>query len=224
MHWKVICDFDGTVALQDTTDLILSAYADPEWETIEQDWKQGKIGSAECMQRQIRLVCSNLHELDALLDSVEIDPYFKDFALFCEKHGIPLTIASDGVDYFIERVLTRHQLSHLPIRANCLIFLGEDRYDLGFPHRAGDCASQSGHCKCKMAGSDTVRTLLVGDGKSDFCLAHQVDLVFAKKSLLDYCHRQQLQHAAFDHFGEAQAMLAALLEMPARQPLPVIAA
>jgi Uncharacterized conserved protein, possibly involved in methylthioadenosine recycling len=31
-HYNIICDFDGTIAEADTTDLILSRLALPQWE------------------------------------------------------------------------------------------------------------------------------------------------------------------------------------------------
>jgi 2-hydroxy-3-keto-5-methylthiopentenyl-1-phosphate phosphatase len=57
-------------------------------------------------------------------------------------------------------------------------------------------------------------TLLVGDGRSDFCLAGQADLVFAKKSLIGHCHDNALPHHPFSDFSEAVGLLEELLASP----------
>ena len=61
---SVLVDFDGTVVLQDTTDLILERFADPAWRIIETAWIEGRIGSRECLSQQIDLVRASEAELD----------------------------------------------------------------------------------------------------------------------------------------------------------------
>ncbi|MDE3016612.1 MAG: MtnX-like HAD-IB family phosphatase [Pseudomonadota bacterium] len=217
MELNILCDFDGTIALQDTTDMVLSAYAHPDWEYIEEEWKAGKIGSAECMQRQIELLDATPSEIGALLDNVEIDPYFSHFVHFCRQHDLPLLIVSDGVDYFIRYVLARYGLGHLPIRSNHLLSRDEKHYTLTFPHAAAGCRSRSGTCKCALAGHSAA-TVLVGDGRSDFCLAHEANLTLAKKNLLDYCRRHALRHMAFDNFSDVRAVISTLIGTPDYAP------
>ena len=53
---QIFCDFDGTISIQDATDFILARFADAEWRDIEEQWKRGTIGSAQCMQRQVALI------------------------------------------------------------------------------------------------------------------------------------------------------------------------
>jgi 2-hydroxy-3-keto-5-methylthiopentenyl-1-phosphate phosphatase len=45
---RVFVDFDGTISLEDTTDVILERFADPEWRKVESEWLAGIIGSREC--------------------------------------------------------------------------------------------------------------------------------------------------------------------------------
>ena len=35
-HWTILCDFDGTVSVEDITDSLLERFARPGWQTIEQ--------------------------------------------------------------------------------------------------------------------------------------------------------------------------------------------
>jgi len=77
MAWNILCDFDGTIATEDVTDSLLTRFADPAWQTIEAEWKAGRIGSRECMTRQVALIRATREDIDRLLDTIEIDPDFE---------------------------------------------------------------------------------------------------------------------------------------------------
>src|SRR3954465_2189855 len=122
-YMRVICDFDGTVTRQDTTDWVLEHLADPQWRYLQDEWLAGRISGAECMRGQIALIGGSDDELHAALDRVELDPGFPAFVAWTEARGSPLSIASDGVDYSIARILARHGLQRLPVTTNRLVGL-----------------------------------------------------------------------------------------------------
>ncbi len=214
--WSVVCDFDGTISLTDTTDALLEAFADPEWHAIEERWVAGEIGSAECMRLQVALLDVSLEVMNRWLDKVEIDPHFAAFALMCERFGIALSVASDGIDYVIRRVLKNHQMQHIPVVANRLHILKDGHYTLESPM---GCVGGSGVCKCNVIGavraeSHKRKILFVGDGRSDFCVSNRVDLVLAKDSLLKHCQAKGIAHWPFRDFDEAALLLTSLVAMP----------
>lgn len=212
MKCHVFVDFDGTIATEDTTDRLLERFADPRWREIEEQWKAGRIGSRECMVRQIALVRATPAELDAFLSQIAIDRHFAAFVRLCRRLGFPLTVLSDGLDYSVNSVLGRAGL-RLDVRANRLTRLGRDRWSLSFPHARSDCAALAGNCKCHFAEAEkTDARILVGDGRSDFCFAGHVDLVLAKATLLEHCAAQDYPHIAFQNFGDACDLLHAWVE------------
>jgi len=212
MSLRVLCDFDGTISAADTTDAIFDRFA-PSWRIIEASWEAGEIGSADCMRRQIELMDVSADELDDALDGLEIDPTFPAFSRFCDAAKIELAVVSDGVDYFIRRILKNAGLTHLPVYANHLIRRGPRRYSLGHPNRASDCATGAGTCKCAQAGIGCAPpyTILIGDGRSDFCVSHRASAVFAKKSLLRYTERHGIAAFEYSTFADVQAVLESLL-------------
>ncbi len=219
MDWRVLCDFDGTIALEDVTDSLLERFALDGWQDIESAWKDGRIGSRECMAGQVALIRATKTELDDHLDGVAIDPAFPAFVALCRAVHVPLTVVSDGLDYAIRRILDRHGLAGLPILANRFEPAGPRRYRLAFPHANAACATASGTCKCKIAEDQTAGralSLLIGDGASDMCAAGSVDLVFAKDKLLAYCRDRGLPFVAFRDFIHAGDLLGTLLDEPAR--------
>jgi 2-hydroxy-3-keto-5-methylthiopentenyl-1-phosphate phosphatase len=209
---RLLVDFDGTIASVDTTDYMLERFAAPAWRAIEEDWKAGRIGSRECMLRQIDLVRASQAEMDEFIAGIEIDAEFPAFAGLCTRLGHSICVVSDGLDRMVEVVLRRHGLD-LPYYANHLEWRGDDRWGLTFPHARSDCQSLSGTCKCNfMAGTPRELSIVVGDGRSDFCIAGRADLVLAKGALLDHCIEADLPHVAFTDFGDATEILAGWLE------------
>jgi len=212
MKCRLLVDFDGTIASLDTTDLLLERFAAPAWRDIEEDWKAGRIGSRECMVRQIDLVRASQMEMDEFVAGIDIDPAFPAFAHLCARLGHSVTVVSDGLDRTVEAVLRRHGLD-LPHYANHLEWRSEDRWRLTFPHASSDCRALSGTCKCKFLGTEPRElSIVIGDGRSDFCVAGSADLVLAKTSLLDHCIETDLPHFAFADFAEATELLAGWLE------------
>lgn len=209
MRKTIFCDFDGTISLIDVTDYVLEKFADPKWQEIEAQWKANLIGSRECLQQQIDLLHVNIDTLCATLDQVEIDPYFSDFVAASNKAGYELVIISDGLDFSIQRILQRYQLAHLPIMANHLEILADDRYRIQFPYASAVCQTSAGHCKCQtLAKQQVAFSVMIGDGMSDFCVAGKADMVFSKGKLSEYCAKNHIAHHKIESFEEASIMIA----------------
>src|SRR4029079_158838 len=99
--WTILCDFDGTIALDDTTDTLLERFARPGWEVLEPDWRAGRIGSHDCMAGQVALLDMDRRELDAHLAQRAIDPAFAEFVKHVHGQDMHLEVLSDGLDYEI---------------------------------------------------------------------------------------------------------------------------
>lgn len=203
----VLVDFDGTIATCDVTDFLLERFALPQWHSIEQEWQDGLIGSLECLQRQTALLRATPQELDAAIDEIEIDAGFVSFLRLCGEHAASVSIVSDGYDYVIARILQRYDIS-LPFSANGLAPDGPGRWRLRFPHARESCRVRAGHCKCATAEVIPKRlSVVVGDGRSDYCVARTADLVIAKSRLLELCRSGGVEAMAFADFYDVTAHL-----------------
>jgi len=215
---RIICDFDGTITPQDTTDRVLEALADPAWRELEAQWVAAEITASDCMRSQVALIRGGQEELDAVLDGSALDPGFRDFVVWAERRDLPVAVVSDGVDYFITRILARHGLGHLPVVANRLAGQA-GAWRLEQPWTRTGCAAGSGVCKCDVTGpwtGDRPTTIYVGDGRSDFCVSGRVDLLFAKGALADYAGARGQAFAPFETFHDVTRALARLTgELPA---------
>jgi 2,3-diketo-5-methylthio-1-phosphopentane phosphatase len=206
--WKILCDFDGTIVANDVTDHLLERFADSAWRDLERDWEQGRIGARECMQGQIALLQAAPAVLDDAVAAMAVDPGFPGFVALARRFDLPLTVVSDGLDRVIQAVLQRTKLGDIGTKSSRFEHLGGGHWRLDFPYAAEACVSAACTCKCEIARGDGQHTLLIGDGRSDFCVADMADFVFAKDKLLAYCRERGIPHAAFQDFTEAQSLLA----------------
>lgn len=198
--WSIICDFDGTITRFDVTDAILEKFADPAWETVEREWLDGKITARECMERQVRMIDAQPSALDAFLATIPLTDGFAEFSRYCGANGLDMLVVSDGMDYAIKRILSNNGMGGLPVIANRLRFHGNSEWRLDFPYGAPGCGS--GVCKCGVAKAGGGKILLIGDGRTDICLAGISAFVLAKKdkSLHHHCVENDLPHAVYDDF------------------------
>lgn len=246
--WTVLCDFDGTIALEDVTDSLLLRFGRPGWDALEAEWRDGRIGSRACMKGQVALLECSSDELLDHLASIRIDDMFPAFVAAVEQRGWPLVVVSDGLDIVISAILQRHGLGRLTVIANRLLATGPRSWRLDFPHAHPNCTSASGTCKCAWAQAPLAacsstagplpkasyrgarrgaypmsRVLMIGDGASDFCVAARADLNFARKRLLEHCLDHSLPHRPVADFGQALSLLPALATLPAvARALPII--
>jgi 2-hydroxy-3-keto-5-methylthiopentenyl-1-phosphate phosphatase len=197
----ILVDFDGTIVRQDATDLILERFALPEWRDVEQDWVSGRIGSRECLARQVDLVRASPEELDRLIDGLEIDPAFSTFSKLCQDLGFSVVVGSDGLDRVIAATLGRAGIE-IPFMSNRLVQTGADRWRVEFPHFRSACEVASGTCKCAIANPATGITVMVGDGRSDFCAAGQAKWVLAKGALARHCRQSGIPHTPIEGFAD----------------------
>lgn len=211
----VFCDFDGTITLTDVTDEILTRLARPAWREIEQLWTDGKIGSRECLERQLALVETSADQLNSLIDSIPLDPDFLTFVQFVRQSAIPFLVISDGLDYVIRRVLAHAGLHsrgrngiHFYSSAGRLV---NGRLAISFPHATKNCVH--GCATCKPAVIRCLKrkhwpVIYVGDGLSDQHAVLEADFVYARRPLLDFCREHDIPSRLFGTFADVERALA----------------
>jgi 2,3-diketo-5-methylthio-1-phosphopentane phosphatase len=217
MVGTVYVDFDGTIAPTDPTDTVLDRFCSPAWRGIEREWQEGLRTARDCMAQQVELLRATPEALDRLLRTFPIDPHFPGFVDLCRRWQWQVVVVSDGMDRIVRSVLRAADLD-LPYFANRLQWLGGDRWTLGFPHARTDCAASLGNCKCgHRRGRGGTAEIVVGDGKSDFCIAARAQLVLAKGQLATHCRDRSIAHWPIRDFSDATALLAGWLAKHARK-------
>jgi 2-hydroxy-3-keto-5-methylthiopentenyl-1-phosphate phosphatase len=212
-------DFDGTISRRDAVDAILEAYADRKWLTYEEEWRNGRMGSRDCLYAQVALVRATKTQLDALLDEIEVDDGFNALLEICAAQYVPVHIISDGFDYCIHRILSRaeNNLAHLMrgVRVCASHLVPERHYwRTEFPFFHQTCAHGCATCKpavMRLLNHTNAPAIFVGDGLSDRYAVESADLVFAKNKLAVYCREQSIEHTSYHNLKEVAAHLERLL-------------
>ncbi len=204
----VFFDFDNTVTVFDVLDDVLELFSvDRKWVELERAWREGRIGSLECLRGQLRSVRVTKPALATYLSTVPIDPSFKTLVGFFREQGVQPVILSDSFSFFIDEILRVHQITGVTVYSNDMQFSGARLYP-AFPYADG--CPRCAHCKKphvlnSRAAEKTV--LYIGDGLSDVCPAQHADLVFAKGSLLTYCRETDLPCVEFTDLGDVYRYL-----------------
>lgn len=216
----VALDFDGTITDVDVVDTALVQFSqNNDWLKVEAEWAAGKISSDECMARQLAGVELSAQELEAYLDSVNLDPGFKHLQAHLAEKSVPLVVLSDGYDLFIKGVFARYGIRNVPFRSNQM------RHEDGklipsYPHKAKSCG-RCGHCK--KATLDEARAfvghiIFAGDGMSDLCALKAADTVFAKGKLAKYCQEKGFPHIPYRTLEDVALALPEILDHLAAHP------
>jgi len=214
----IFSDFDGTIAQVDVTDAILNEFAAPAWREAEEEWLAGRIGSRECLRRQMALVRASADDLNALIDSIPLDPGFREFLRWTREQRIPFYVVSDGFDYVIRRILQKCAVDGEPLNGTHLFSSSMSVYDgsisVAFPHQPTACAHGCATCKQEVirsrhAGHSPV--VFIGDGLSDRFAVEEADVVFAKDTLLAYCSDHGLEATPFSTFVDIERDLQLLV-------------
>ena len=212
---RFFLDFDGTISTQDVVDVVLERFADKRWKEVEKEWAGGLIGSRECLSRQIAMIRATPEEIDSVLSSVKLDPYFVPFLKKARQWSIPVAIVSDGFDLFIERVLKQNLgeetgvLKGIPVFSNKL-----KKTAAGFqPFFTAETPCEHGCANCKEAlirkmSSPDAEIFFAGDGFSDRFAARAAHLTFAKGKLLTYCRENGIPHVAYENFKKIEETMA----------------
>jgi len=205
MKTLILCDFDGTVTTRDMGYELLNRFSSGDWESIDREFCEGKIGSKEAYSRIENLFLGSEQEiLDFVRTHSDIDSTFPEFYRSCKKSGMDVKIVSDGFDFYIRPILDLHGLSEIPFYSNVTTF-GPGRHKVfSYPHWHEGCG-RCGTCKKRLVQTHRPQyetILYVGNGLSDRCGAKEADFVFAKDSLYAYCIDEDMPCHFFHSFQE----------------------
>jgi len=192
MPAAIFIDFDGTIVPDDVEfELFAKFGGDDRAGDVVARWERGELHVPERLTLGFAALRDSgvaVSQLEAFLDTIPLDPSFPLFLNFLESLQWPATILSDGLIWYIEYILKRHNLKNIPpILSNEIDFAND--WQLRFPNRNGDCSPCRQCATCKRypirearAWADPV--VLITDGRTDRWAAIECDLVFAKDPLL----------------------------------------
>ncbi len=219
---NVFVDFDGTITQGDVGDLFFERFGGKVATQAVQDYRSGLINAVECFTREANAcVISTKADVDEFIDQQKIDQTFIDFIAFCNQHKdgerqVNYFIVSDGIDYYIQRILGNNGLQKVPYFSNRITFNEKaDGIDLQieFPYTDEEC-DRCASCKrnhiLTLSGDDHI-IVYIGEGYSDFCPVKFADIVFAKDELQTHCQKENISYNLYKNFEDIIEKLEGIL-------------
>ncbi len=209
---QVIVDFDGTLMKQDVGDTLMERLRISEHPQAVENLRRvvgGEAGSSEWIKVHYGLLEGRQEEVDRVLASIYPREGAARFLEFCRSRQIPVHVLSDGMLYYIEKLLRHHGLTVDHIEANPITYDESGSYMLGLQNQNTAC-SWCGCCKAeyvrklKQEGS---RIIYIGDGSSDIFGSAFADWVFARAALAKHRKTQRDEYYPFETFHDVLEVL-----------------
>ena len=205
----VVCDFDGTITVEDVTDMIWEAHLPYSWrEVLLPASLAGRVtalehiahGYADVRQPPERLLAD-------VLPRVHLRPGFESFVALCRARGWPLEVVSHGLGFYIEKIL--------PPGVSLTSFAGafeDGRWRVTLPPdvQLPPGADFKVHVVERLRARHPGRPVAyVGDGRLDFPAARTCERIFAVRGspLSALCRQSALPCFEFDHFDQVSETL-----------------
>lgn len=204
--FMVFFDFDNTITSFDVLDGVIEKFSiNRDWVAYEEAWKEGEIGSRQCLEGQLRSIRVTRQALCEYLSGIDIDPHFKRLLALLRAGGINPVILSDSFSFMIDFILKNHGIAGVKIYSNEFRF-NKNRLIPSFPYTNNLC-SHCAHCKTSTLSNEAFKNkkvIYAGDGLSDVCPACHADVVFAKNkcSLLKHFIDTGRECMAFTDLGD----------------------
>lgn len=207
-QYSLYIDFDFTITTDDVGNRFYTYFSDGRNEPLVKRWLNREISSYTCLTEESKLCRGTQKQFVEYVNRFEIDSGFNDILRICRENSIPLTVLSDGLDFYIEQIFNKYNLRDIRYFANHADFT-EAGLTIELPYWNADCP-ECGNCKgehikrLRRAG-DTV--IYIGDGFSDLCGVRQADLIFAKDDLARYLREESIDFFEYENLHQVSLKL-----------------
>jgi Haloacid Dehalogenase superfamily, subfamily IB, phosphoserine phosphatase-like/2,3-diketo-5-methylthio-1-phosphopentane phosphatase len=209
---SIICDFDGTVSVEDVNSELFKHYGNEKSKSILYKYRGSEIGLRQLLQMEYE----NLGIDDATFESfvinnISIDETFFSFCDFVRERGIDIAIVSGGFLNYIQLLYKKYKRKlDIPVFANKLVL----KNGIMVPEygQVPECITSFGPCGiCKyrkvMEYKKKGKVIYIGDGLTDRCAAEYADIVFAKSTLSKYCMENKISYIGYSNFDDVKAYI-----------------
>lgn len=203
----LVTDFDGTASLDDFFWCAIKEYLQESDLQPWNDYNNGKLTHVQALAKIFEKIHAPTEEFNKFIDNFPMESKFLDTMQLCNKKGIKLFIVSAGADYYIKRIVNDNLDKYdITLVSNKSIY--EPELGLKFIEHDKDYVYYD-----KNIGVSKVNVvkglkekgyycIFAGDGRPDFDACKQADMVFARKTLLELCKKNDVKTENFDTYND----------------------
>jgi len=199
----VQCDFDGTVTEEDVSFVLLDAFGSRDWRQIFQHYQAGQMTVGRFNSEVFSMVTADKQTLlEYIKGRVKIRSGFHEMVAYCHQKGFRFTVVSNGLDFYIRKILEDMGLQNLESHAAQTQFHSEG---LRVQYIGPDGNTLDSDFKLAYVDlflNEGYRVIYVGDGSSDLVPAKRCHHIFATANLLDRCRQADLDCIPFTDFHD----------------------
>lgn len=183
----IISDFDGVISLSNVLEALYAEFSRVNWRYYVSMWEKNEISTLEEIQLCLGGIKVNRGEMETFISEIKIDESLRNMYDFCRQKDHYLAILSDGLLWYIEYLLQRISISHIPMFANQIQF-SEQGLSFSFPwyDESTPSIGTSKPSIIRQIQDRGYKVLFIGDGLSDIEASKVADIVFAKDYLLEW--------------------------------------
>jgi 2-hydroxy-3-keto-5-methylthiopentenyl-1-phosphate phosphatase len=209
-------DFDGTLVTPNVAIVLVEKFGKDGAavaKEVDRLLHEGKITLREAWEREVAILPSD--RLDEMVEyACEHAPLrdgARELVTLLERHHVPTTVISGGVDFYIRPVLERAGI-RWPFLSDTLVRNAGGQLGVAHPFGHATCRL-CGICKAQAVRSSPGRTaVFIGDGSTDRYAAEVADVVFARHRLLTYCRSRNIPAREYEELGPVVEWLERRLE------------
>jgi 2-hydroxy-3-keto-5-methylthiopentenyl-1-phosphate phosphatase len=200
----VICDFDGTVTVQDTLEALSAQFAPRAHSTLEMALREGRVKLRDVLAAELGEMTHGAETIiQTAVERVPLREGFGELVRACTERGDRLVLLSAGFRQLIEPMLAAAGISNIPLLAN----------DVVFSERGGSvswrelpichvCGEECKRWDVSQLRIDAAEVVYVGDGYSDRCGCLVADKIYARSELADWLDARGHSYTPFDDFHQ----------------------
>ena len=199
----VQCDFDGTATEEDVSFLLLDAFADGDWRPLFSQYQEGEIRVGDFNRRAFAMVSADKRTLIKYMEGrIRIRQGFRDMVDYCRKKGFRFVIVSNGLDFYIEKILGTIGEKDIEV------FAAQTRFNpelIKVQYIGPDGNSLNSDFKGTYVNlflTEGYRVIYIGNGASDVSPARRSHHVFATGDLLVRFNKTRINCIPFTDFNE----------------------
>ena len=193
------CDFDGTITEEDVSFLLLGEFAQGDWQRLLEDYREHRISVGYFNQKAFAMIKVGEQALvKTIRDSVKIRHGFHDLVAYCRRRDFRFVIVSNGLDFYIERILSDIGIEGIEVHAARTRFspVGMEVQYIGPDGSELEDGFKETYARLFL--EQDYRVVYVGNGDSDAPAARLAHHIFARGELLDHCKENHIKCQPFE--------------------------
>jgi 2-hydroxy-3-keto-5-methylthiopentenyl-1-phosphate phosphatase len=199
----VQCDFDGTITKADQSFLLLDAFASGNWRQLLTEYREGRISVGHFNTRAFAMVKEDRQTLvNFVKQTAKIRPGFHELVAYCRREGVQFTIISNGLDFYINTILTDIGVRNIEVFAAQAQFAPKGLEVKYIGPDGAHLDSDFKEAYTRLFLTNGYRVVYVGNGLSDISAAKHAHWIFARDELLNLCKQTRLDCLPFDDLND----------------------